>query len=109
VRLSLDTRVDLPWRACPIVVIDLTLAPLSLLRFAPPCRQERTLTVSSAGKTFSATGWKVGWVVGPAPLVQRVANVSQWVTYCVPTVMQEAVAEALRKVRAGPLSLDVTR
>ncbi|KAG5185630.1 pyridoxal phosphate-dependent transferase [Tribonema minus] len=58
---------------------------------------DRTLTVSSAGKTFSTTGWKVGWVIGPEALVLQVMNVNQWVQYCVPTVLQQAVAEVLKQ------------
>jgi N-succinyldiaminopimelate aminotransferase len=55
----------------------------------------RTLAVSSAGKTFSATGWKVGWVVGPAPLIRRVTAVKQYLTFSVNGPFQLAVAHAL--------------
>ena len=56
---------------------------------------DRTLTVSSAGKTFSVTGWKIGWVVGPAALVRGVILTNQWVQFSVSTPAQEAVAECL--------------
>ncbi|PRY18590.1 pyridoxal phosphate-dependent aminotransferase [Kineococcus rhizosphaerae] len=55
----------------------------------------RTLTVSSAGKTFSVTGWKVGWVTGPAPLVSAVRTVKQFLTYVNAGPFQPAVANAL--------------
>lgn len=62
-----------------------------------PGMWERTLTISSAGKSFSVTGWKVGWASGPAPLVEAVAFVSQWLTFSGGTPMQHAVAEALER------------
>nr|WP_107082260.1 aminotransferase class I/II-fold pyridoxal phosphate-dependent enzyme [Streptomyces caatingaensis] len=62
---------------------------------ALPGMRERTLTISSAGKTFSVTGWKVGWVCGPARLVAAVAGVKQFLTYASGTPYQEALARAL--------------
>ncbi len=56
----------------------------------------RTLTVSSAGKTFSFTGWKVGWVTGPAELVEAVLTVKQFLTFVNAAPLQPAVAFALR-------------
>nr|WP_297423277.1 pyridoxal phosphate-dependent aminotransferase [uncultured Actinotalea sp.] len=60
-----------------------------------PGMAARTLTVSSAGKTFSFTGWKVGWVTGPAALVDAVRAVKQYLTYVASGPFQHAVAEAL--------------
>ena len=57
---------------------------------------ERTLQVSSAGKSFSCTGWKIGWVCGPAPLVSAVMRVKQFMTYTNGAPFQPAVAVALR-------------
>lgn len=56
---------------------------------------ERTLTVSSAGKTFSFTGWKVGWVTGPAPLVRSVLMAKQFLTFTSGAPFQPAVAVGL--------------
>ena len=56
---------------------------------------ERTVTVSSAGKLFSATGWKVGWVSGPPELVEGVARAHQFITFAVHHPSQEAIAYAL--------------
>jgi aspartate/methionine/tyrosine aminotransferase len=56
---------------------------------------DRTLTLSSAGKTFSCTGWKVGWAVGPQPLVRAVMAAQQWVNFSAPTPNQDAIARAL--------------
>jgi N-succinyldiaminopimelate aminotransferase len=55
----------------------------------------RTLTISSAGKTFSVTGWKIGWVTGPAELVEAVTTVKQFLTYVNGAPFQPAVAHAL--------------
>src|SRR5262249_40397572 len=56
---------------------------------------ERTVTVSSAGKTFSFTGWKVGWACGPARLGTRVRTVKQFLTYVNGAPFQPAVAAGL--------------
>lgn len=56
---------------------------------------ERTVTISSAGKTFSFTGWKVGWATGPAPLVARVRAAKQFLTFATGTPFQHAVAVGL--------------
>lgn len=56
----------------------------------------RTLTISSAGKTFSLTGWKTGWVTGPADLVTAVLAVKQYLTYVGGSPFQPAIATGLR-------------
>ncbi len=56
---------------------------------------ERTVTVSSAGKLFSATGWKVGWVYGHPDLIEGVARAHQFITFAVHHPSQEAIAYAL--------------
>jgi N-succinyldiaminopimelate aminotransferase len=60
-----------------------------------PGMGERTLRVSSAGKTFSCTGWKVGWASGPAPLVSALLRVKQFLTFVNGAPLQPAVAVAL--------------
>ena len=60
-----------------------------------PGMASRTLTISSAGKTFSATGWKVGWVHGPEAAVTAVRTVKQFLTYVASGPFQPAVAVAL--------------
>ncbi|MGW1148365.1 pyridoxal phosphate-dependent aminotransferase [Streptomyces sp. NPDC002454] len=60
-----------------------------------PGMRERTLTISSAGKTFSFTGWKVGWITGTPALVTAVRTVKQYLTYVSAGPFQYAVAEAL--------------
>ena len=60
-----------------------------------PGMAERTLTISSAGKTFSVTGWKIGWMHGPAELVAAARSVKQFLTYVSGAPFQPAVATAL--------------
>lgn len=63
---------------------------------AMPGMRERTVSISSAGKTFSFTGWKVGWVTAAAALVAAVRTAKQFLTYVSGGPFQYAVAEALR-------------
>ena len=60
-----------------------------------PGMAERTLTISSAGKTFSVTGWKVGWVCATAPLVRAVNTAKQFLTFTSGAPLQPAIAAAL--------------
>ena len=56
---------------------------------------ERTITISSAGKTFSVTGWKIGWVQARPDLIDAIAAVKQFLTFVNGAPFQPAVAEAL--------------
>ena len=60
-----------------------------------PGMAERTLTISSVGKTFSVTGWKIGWATGPSGLVAAVRGAKQFLTFCGGTPLQHASAVAL--------------
>ena len=60
-----------------------------------PGMADRTVSVSSAGKTFSCTGWKVGWVTGSPELVRTVMAAKQWLTFTNAAPLQPAVAHAL--------------
>ena len=60
-----------------------------------PGMAERTITISSAGKTFSLTGWKIGWATGPAHLVEALLTVKQFLTYSGGAPFQPAIARAL--------------
>ncbi len=61
-----------------------------------PGMAERTVTVSSAGKTFNCTGWKIGWACGPANLIAAVRATKQFLTFVGGAPFQPAVAYALR-------------
>jgi N-succinyldiaminopimelate aminotransferase len=74
------------------LVFDGVHTPLATL----PGMRDRTVTISSAGKTFSCTGWKVGWICAQPDLVDAVTRVKQFLTYTNAAPLQPAVAVALR-------------
>ena len=99
-RASLELIVALAERHGAIIVTDevyehLTFGATHLPIASLPGAKERTLTISSAGKTFSVTGWKVGWLSGPAELVAQVRTVKTFLTYTSGTPFQGAVALGL--------------
>jgi N-succinyldiaminopimelate aminotransferase len=74
----------------------LVFAPARHVRPATlPGLGERTVTVSSGGKSFSFTGWKVGWAIAPPPLRELVQRAHQFITFATATPLQEAFAQAL--------------
>ena len=78
-----------------------------------PGMWERTVRISSAGKSFSATGWKIGWALGPATLITEVTAVKQYLSYVSGAPFQPAVALALNEgddwVRTAAFSLQDRR
>lgn len=64
-----------------------------------PNMWERTITVGSAGKTFSVTGWKLGWAVGESSLVKAMQLMHQNVVFTSPTLLQDSIAKALGEYR----------
>ena len=74
----------------------LTFGPRHIPVATLPGAAERTLTISSAGKTFSFTGWKIGWLSGPAELVAAARTVKQFLSYSSGTPFQGAIAAGLR-------------
>ncbi len=65
-----------------------------------PGMWERTITISSAGKTFSLTGWKIGWAIAPEHLTAAVRRTHQFITFAVATPLQEGIAAALREAES---------
>jgi len=63
-----------------------------------PGARERTVTISSMGKTFSLTGWRIGWVTGPEDIVAAVQAAHQFITFAPATPLQVALAGALKKL-----------
>jgi N-succinyldiaminopimelate aminotransferase len=99
-RESLELIVRLAERHDAIIVTDevyehLTFGARHIPIASLPGAEDRTLTISSAGKTFSVTGWKVGWLSGPAHLVAQVRTVKTFLTYTSGTPFQGAVALGL--------------
>jgi N-succinyldiaminopimelate aminotransferase len=74
-----------------------------------PGMRERTVTISSAGKTFSVTGWKIGWVCASPPLLTAVRTVKQFLTYVNGAPFQPAVATALTRPIPTPTALEAQR
>jgi len=74
-----------------LVYDDAEHIPLATL----PGMHDRTVTISSAGKTFSCTGWKVGWVCAPPALVRAVQTAKQFLTYATGTPFQHAMVVGL--------------
>jgi aspartate/methionine/tyrosine aminotransferase len=60
-----------------------------------PGMRERTITINSTGKTFSVTGWKIGYAIAAAPLTDALRRAHQWVTFATATPFQAAMAQAL--------------
>jgi aspartate/methionine/tyrosine aminotransferase len=63
--------------------------------------RERTVTVDSIGKTFSVTGWKIGWAIAAPALTAAIRGVHQFVTFCNATPFQEAATTALNEGAAN--------
>lgn len=80
---------------------DVPHVPISTL----PGMADRTLTLSSAGKSYSFTGWKVGWASGPRPLVAALLAAKQWLTFTSGSPLQPAVALALDSEPDFPATL----
>jgi aspartate/methionine/tyrosine aminotransferase len=66
-----------------------------------PGMRERTITISGASKTFSVTGWRVGWIIAPAELTDAIRKVHDFLTVGAPAPLQEGVADALEHLDQG--------
>jgi len=73
------------------IYFDQAPVPIATL----PGMRQRTITIESMGKTFSVTGWKVGWAIAPAPLSAALRAVHQFVTFTNSAPFQEALADVL--------------
>jgi N-succinyldiaminopimelate aminotransferase len=101
---DLDAIVAASTRADAIIVSDEVYEHLAFVPFAGvasrPGAWQRTLSVSSIGKSFGVTGWKVGWVTGPEDLVAAVRSAHQWIPFAVATPLQRAAATLLEGAAA---------
>ncbi len=70
-----------------------------------PDMRDRTLVLSSMGKTFSLTGWKVGWALAPAPLTAALRSAHQFITFCVPGPLQLGCATLMNDARPDVTAL----
>ncbi|MCI0545045.1 MAG: aminotransferase class I/II-fold pyridoxal phosphate-dependent enzyme [Actinobacteria bacterium] len=80
---------------CDEVYEEITFGTEHLRLATLPGMTERTVTLSSVGKTFSLTGWKVGWAVAPQPLTAGVRAAHQYMTFTTPTPVQHGTVAAL--------------
>lgn len=99
-REELELIVDLSHRHDALIVADevyehLTFDAPHLSPTQLPGGRERTMSISSAGKTFSVTGWKIGWLTAPAHLVSAVLAVKQYLTFAGGAPFQPAIATGL--------------
>ena len=115
-RETLEVIVELADRHDAIIVTDEVYEHLTFgVRHTPvatlPGAASRTVTISSAGKTFSTTGWKIGWLTAPAELVEAILAVKQFLTYTNGTPFQAAIAVglALPDSYFDDLALDAAR
>ncbi|WP_374007064.1 aminotransferase class I/II-fold pyridoxal phosphate-dependent enzyme [Leifsonia sp. LS-T14] len=100
-RETLMLVVELAERHDAIIVTDsvyehLTFGPEHIAIETLPGARARTIAISSGGKTFSTTGWKVGWLTAPAELLTAVLAVKQYLTYVNGAPFQPAIAAGLR-------------
>lgn len=97
---ELDLTVALAERYDALIVSDEVYEHIAFTPFVSvasrPGAWERTVSVSSIGKTFSVTGWKVGWAVGPEDLIKPLRAAHQWIPFAVATPLQRASARLLR-------------
>lgn len=100
-RATLELVIELAHRHDVIILTDevyehLTFGAQHIPVASLPGARERTVTVSSGGKTFSVTGWKIGWLSAPAELVTAILAVKQYLTYANGAPFQPAIAAGLR-------------
>jgi len=99
-RRTLELIVELAHRHDAVIVTDevyehLTFGRTHIPIATLPGAWDRTVTISSGGKTFSTTGWKVGWMTGPHGLLQAILAVKQFLTYVNAAPFQPAIAVGL--------------
>ena len=98
---ALQAIVEEAVRHDALIVTDevyehLTFGPAHLPPATLPGAQDRTISISSAGKTFAVTGWKIGWITARPELITAITGVKQWLTYASGAPFQPAVAAGLR-------------
>jgi N-succinyldiaminopimelate aminotransferase len=99
-RETLELIVELAHQHDALIVTDevyehLTFGVEHIPVSSMPGAFERTITISSGGKTFSATGWKIGWIVAPATLLAPIIAIKQFLTYVNGAPFQPAIAVGL--------------
>lgn len=109
-RDELEAVADVAQRADAVVICDEAYehlaydAPHIPLATLPGMR-ERCLRIGSAGKIFSLTGWKIGWLAGPAALMDAAAKAHQFLTFAIPGALQQGITHGLEHEMDFPSGL----
>ncbi|HEX7002999.1 MAG TPA: aminotransferase class I/II-fold pyridoxal phosphate-dependent enzyme [Trueperaceae bacterium] len=102
---ELDAIIELAEEFDALILADQVYEHISYVPFVDllsrPGAWERAIAISSFGKTFSVTGWKIGWACGPAPLIATLRTAHQWVPFTVAMPLQEAAARVIRQAAGG--------
>jgi aspartate/methionine/tyrosine aminotransferase len=102
---ELDLIVDLAERHDALILADEVYEHIAYRPFtrlaSRPGAWERTVSLSSFGKSFSVTGWKIGWACGPEPLISAMRAAHQWIPFTVATPLQVAAAQAIAEASQG--------
>jgi aspartate/methionine/tyrosine aminotransferase len=100
---DLDAVVAAAERHDALILADEVYEHISFAPHVPvasrPGAWERTISVHSFGKSFSVTGWKIGWAAGPEEAISALRTAHQWIPYVVATPLQAAAADTLQRVR----------
>ena len=105
-RTELSSLADVCIRHSILILVDevydtMSFTPFVRIGSLSPEAYAQTLTVGSAGKTFYATGWRVGHVIGPADLIEPVAEAHRLICYSSPSASQQVVAAAHEAAHAN--------
>lgn len=96
---ELDKIVELATKHNSLIISDEVYEHIAYTPHTPiatrPGAWERTVTISSVGKTFSVTGWKIGWAVAPKALIDTLCMAHQWIPFVVASPLQQASAKML--------------
>lgn len=110
---ELDAVVALAEAHDAVIIADEVYEHIAFTPHLPvasrPGAWSRTLTLSSLGKTFSVTGWKIGWAVGPKPLITALRLAHQWIPFAVATPLQQAAATILQQAEQRAYYAELTR
>jgi N-succinyldiaminopimelate aminotransferase len=110
---ELDAIVELAERHDALILADQVYEHIAFRPFVHaatrPGAWERTVSLSSFGKSFSVTGWKVGWASGPRELIAALRSAHQWIPFTVATPLQQAAASAVRHAADGDYYRELAR
>ncbi len=102
---ELDKIVELATKYNALIISDEVYEHISYVTHTPiatrPGAWERTVTISSVGKTFSVTGWKIGWAIAPKELIDTLCMAHQWIPFVVAAPLQQASASMIKQAETN--------